>query len=82
MFNKRIIRNNAIAFAILGVLMGIQWLPGIGLAAILIGLVDLLAGLLMLAIRNKQNGLTMLLCAGVLLLIGFSVCSNTQIDFH
>lgn len=82
MFDKRLIRNNGIAFLILGAVMGILWLPAIGLAALLIAFVDLIAGLVMLVIGNKSGGLTMLLCSGVLLLIGFSICSNTAINFH
>jgi hypothetical protein len=83
MLNKTLIRNNAIAFGILGILFGLMiGTAGFGLAALLVGIVDLFTGLLMILIRQKNRGLTMLLCGGVLLLIGFSVCSTTQLNFH
>ncbi len=80
--NKKTIRNNTIAFVVLSILFGIVWLPGVGLAALLLGAINLLAGFLSLAIKRKENGLTLLLCSGVLLLIGFSICSTIVVDFH
>ncbi len=81
MFTKKYIRNNIIAFAILSLLLGMLGFAGVGLAALLIAPINLLAGVICLLIKQKTNGLTLLVCGGVLLLIGFSICSTVTMDF-
>ena len=82
MFTKKYIRNNIIAFAILSILLSIFGFAGVGMAALLIAPVNLLAGVICLLMKQKTNGLTLLLCGGVLLLIGFSICSTATIGFQ
>ena len=81
MLNKKFIRNNIIAFAVLGIVCGIMWLPMVGLAALLLSGIDFLVGRGCLITGQKNNGLTLLLCSGILLLIGFSICSTVALDF-
>ena len=79
MFDKKILRNNAIVFLIAGVLFGILGLPWVGLIAFLISIINLLIGLVLLLAKRKKQALSFLVCSGVLLLIGFSICSTSTV---
>lgn len=82
MLNKKLIRSQVIIFVLLAILSGVFGLSGVGLAGFILGVTDLFAALLFLLFRKKTNGLTLLLCSGVLLLIGFSLCSAFPLSFH
>jgi hypothetical protein len=57
-------------------------LPGVGAAAVIVGAIDVLLILIFLLTNNKPAMKTALLFGGVLLLIGFSLCSAFQLNFH
>ena len=82
MFDKIIIRNNVIALIIIGLPASLIGLPWIGIVAFFAGIINLLLGLMVLLMQRKKQTLTFLVCSGVLLLIGFSICSSSTISVH
>ena len=74
-----------------GILFGISFLfmtqtgisgAAFGLAALLIAAINLVL-ILVFSVSGKRNAmLTSLIFAGVLFTIGFSVCSNSRMDFR
>lgn len=76
------ITANLIALAVLGILLLVFGFAGIGLAALLISVVDLIIALIYLVAGNKKRGLTLLVCCGLLLLIGFSICTAIPFTVH
>ena len=74
-----------------GILFGISFLfmtqtgingAAFGLAALLIAVINLVL-ILVFSVSGKRNAmLTSLIFAGVLFTIGFSVCSNSRMDFR
>jgi hypothetical protein len=55
---------------------------GLGLAALLIAVINLFLILIFSISGNRNAMLTSLIFAGVLFTIGFSVCSNSRMDFR
>ena len=82
MLDKKMITGNLIALAVLGILLLVLGLAGIGLAALIVSLADLVLALIFLVAGNKRRGLTLLLCCGILLLVGFSICSAIPFVVH
>ncbi len=82
MLDKKMISGNLIALAVLGILLLVFGLAGIGLAALIVSLADLVLALIFLIAGNKRRGLTLLLCCGILLLVGFSICSAIPFVVH
>ena len=76
------ITGNLIALAVLGILLLVFGFAGIGLAALLISVVDLIIALIYLVAGNRKRGLTLLVCCGLLLLIGFSICTAIPFTVH
>jgi hypothetical protein len=80
---KNIILVNGILFVVFGLLMSVFGLAGVGAVGVLLGAFDLLVGLILLAFKSKRDAAQgMLFCGGILLLIGFSLCSAFPLDFH
>jgi hypothetical protein len=80
---KTIILVNGIAFVAFGLLMSVFGLAGVGAVGVLLGAFDLLIGLILLAFKSKRDTAQgMLLCGGILLLIGFSLCSAFPLNFN
>jgi hypothetical protein len=82
MLDKKMITGNLIALAVLGILLLVFGFAGIGLAALLISVVDLIVALIYLIAGNRKRGLTLLVCCGVLLLVGFSICTAIPFTVH
>ena len=82
MLDKKMITGNLIALVVLGILLLVFGLAGIGLAALIVSLADLVLALIFLVAGNKRRGLTLLLCCGILLLVGFSICSAIPFLLH
>jgi Na+-driven multidrug efflux pump len=81
-FHKQTIIANIILLAIFGILLGLFGLPGVGAAAVIVGGIDLFLVLVYLIAKNKPAIKTALLFSGILLLIGFSLCSAFQFNVH
>jgi hypothetical protein len=75
--NKKVITRIVIVFVVLSILCSMigLGLTGVGFTASILGVICSITGLLALLARSKVTGKTMLLCGGILLLIGFSFCS-------
>ncbi len=70
---------NAILAALLGILLLAQFeVAGIGLAMLLLGVLNFFLAFIFLIARKTKVAQTMFLCCGILLLIGFSVCSTVS----
>ena len=82
MLDKSIIKFNAITLAVIGVPLIILGLPWFGLISLLLGVGNLLVNLFFIPSKEGKRGLTFLLCSGVLLLIGFSICSTNSFSIH
>lgn len=80
--NKKVIRWNAIAFGIFGLLSLVFGLTGLGAMSIIFGAVNLLATLIYLFIKDYQKLQTSLLIGAVLFLIGLGLCSTFPLNFH
>ena len=79
---KTVIIINAIAFVLFGLLMSGLGLSGVGAVAVLLGGFNLFVALIVAITANKGKQLqAYLLCGGVLLLIGFSLCSAFPLNF-
>jgi hypothetical protein len=61
----------------LGGFNGADFLVFAGLFSLMGGAIDIIIGLLLLAFKRKESGKGFLLSAGLLLLLGFTVCSST-----
>jgi hypothetical protein len=73
---KTIIVTNVVIFIALGVLMSAFGLAGVGAVGVILGGCNLLVALFSLIGGVKKNLLQgCLICGGILLLIGFSLCS-------
>ncbi len=73
---KNIISINIGIFIILGSLMGVLGLAGVGAVGIVLGTINLLIGFIVMLIKPKRHFAPgYLICGGVLLLIGFSLCT-------
>jgi len=72
---KPVIIGNCIAFAALAFLLGMFGFAGVGAAAFCIVFIDFFVLLVYIFIKNMAAVKTALLCIGVLLLTGFSICS-------
>jgi len=80
---KTVIIINAIAFVLFGLLMSGLGLSGVGAVAVLLGGFNLFIALIVAITANKGKQLqAYLLCGGVLLLIGFSLCSMFPLNLH
>ncbi len=80
--DKKVIRWNAIAFGILGVLSLVFGLTGLGAMSIIFGVVNLIATLIYLLMKDYQKLTTSLLICGLLFLVGFGLCSSFPLNFH
>jgi hypothetical protein len=81
---KSVLIINGILFGVSFLLMIQTGISGVafGLAALLIAAVNLVM-VLIYSIAGKRNAmLNSLIFAGVLFTIGFSVCSNSRMDFR
>ncbi len=74
-----------------GILFGVSFLlviqsgisgTAFGLAAMIIAIINLFLILIFSISGNRNAMLTSLIFAGVLFTIGFSVCSNSRMDFR
>jgi hypothetical protein len=79
---KGVIIGNVIAFAGLGLLMSVFGLAGVGAAGVVLGGLNLLIALLFGLGKNATQAKGCLLCGGILLLIGFSLCSAFTLNLH
>jgi len=80
--NKTALKVNMLTFIILGLLSAfLGGGTGIGAIAFVIGVINIFSGLLKLIVGGKDTALTLLLCGGILLLIGFSLCSAYPLNF-
>jgi uncharacterized membrane protein HdeD (DUF308 family) len=80
---KTVILVNGIVFIVLGLFMSVFGLAGVGAVGVVVGAFDLLIGLVLLAFESKKDAAQgMLLCGGILLLIGFSLCSAFPLNIH
>jgi len=79
MFNNTILYANAFALLIISILFSAFGWAAIGLSALIVAIVDFLCGIIALIIGYHKSGQTFLICSGVLLLIGFSVCTLSPI---
>jgi uncharacterized membrane protein len=53
----------------------------VGLAALLLSLIYLVLGIILIIIKESRNaGMGMLLTAGIMLLVGFTVCSMNMVN--
>ncbi|WP_153797808.1 hypothetical protein [Foetidibacter luteolus] len=72
---KPVIVGNSIAFASLALVLGMFGFAGVGAAAFCIVFIDLFVLLVYIFTKNMAAVKATLLCIGVLLLTGFSICS-------
>ena len=80
---KTVIIINAIAFVVFGLFMSGLGLAGVGAVGVLLGGFNLFIALIVAITANKGKQLqAYLLCGGVLLLIGFSLCSIFPLNLH
>jgi hypothetical protein len=82
MFDKSVIKFNAIALIVISVPAAMFGLPWVGLIALLLGAGNLLVSLFFIPSKERKRGLTFLFCSGVLFLIGFSICSTNSLSIH
>jgi len=80
---KNVIIVNAIVFVALGLLMGFSGMVLVGALGVLQGVINLFIALIVAISGNRKKQLQgYLLCGGILLLIGFSLCSTFPLSFH
>lgn len=84
MLSKKVILSVTIIFAGMVVISLIaQWgAAGLGLLSFLFGAINLLLALIFALIKKYQESKTLLLMGGVLFLIGFGLCSSSNISIH
>lgn len=80
--DKKLLRGNAIVFGIFGLLSLVFGLPGLGAMAIIYSIGNLLVSLIFLVKKEYSKLQTSLLISGILLLIGFGLCTSFQLNFH
>jgi hypothetical protein len=73
--DRSIIRVHIILLLIVFVIGALTAMPFFGAFCLLIAVIDLIAGIIILFLRNRLKAATFLLCGGLLLLIGVSICS-------
>ncbi|MGG9961676.1 hypothetical protein [Ferruginibacter sp. SUN106] len=80
---KNVIIVNAIVFVVLGLLMATSGMILVGALGVLQGSINLICALIV-AVPGEKKHLVQgyLICGGVLLLIGFSLCSTFPLSFH
>jgi Na+-driven multidrug efflux pump len=81
-FHRQTIIANIVLILVFGILLGLFGLPGVGAAAVIVGGINLFLVLVYLIAKNKIALKTALLFGGILLLIGFSLCSAFQLNLH
>jgi Na+-driven multidrug efflux pump len=81
-FHKATLTANIVLVVVLGLFLGLFGLPGVGAAAVIVGAIDIFLVFIFLLTKNKPAMKTALLFSGVLLLIGFSLCSAFQLNLH
>ena len=81
-FHKQTIIANIVLILVFGIFLGLFGLPGVGAAAVIVGAIDLFLVLVYLIAKNIPALKTALLFGGILLLIGFSLCSAFQLNMH
>ena len=80
---KNVIVVNAIAFVVFGLLSSVFGMTGVGAVAVLQGAFNLFISLIVALSGNRGKQLQgYLLCGGVLLLMGFSLCSLFPLNLH
>ncbi len=80
---KTIFLVNGIIFVLLGLFMSVFGLAGVGAVGVLQGGFNLFVALIVAISGNKGNQLQgYLICGGVLLLVGFSLCSAFPLNLH
>jgi len=80
--DKAVIRWNVIAFGILGLLSLVFGLTGLGAMSIIFAVVNIIASLIYLLMKDYHKLKTSLLICGLLFLIGFGLCSSFPLNFH
>jgi hypothetical protein len=82
LFNKDVIKYNAIFFGIFGVLSLVFGLTGLGAMSIIFAAINLFLSLIFFLTKQNDKGKTSLLIGGCLLLIGFALCSAFPLNLH
>ncbi|HEY1165028.1 MAG TPA: hypothetical protein VGE90_07660 [Chitinophaga sp.] len=54
----------------------------VGILALVIAVIYLIAGILLLIIESKQLGRVLLISGGILFFVGFSICAVMFSNFH
>jgi hypothetical protein len=80
--DKSIIRTHIILLLIILITGAVIAMPVFGALSLLIALIDLVVGFIHLILDNRSKAATFLLCGGLILLIGFSICSLFPLNFH
>jgi uncharacterized membrane protein len=80
--DRSIIRIHIILLLIVFVIGVLTALPFFGAFCLLAAVIDVIAGFTHLILENRSKAATLLLCGGLLLLIGFSICSLFPLNFH
>jgi hypothetical protein len=82
--DKKVLLINGILFGISFLFMTQTGINGasFGMAALLIAAINLILILIFSVSGDRSAMLTSLIFAGVLFTIGFSVCSNSRMDFR
>jgi 4-hydroxybenzoate polyprenyltransferase len=80
--DKAVIRWNVIAFGILGLLSLVFGLTGLGAMSIIFAVVNIIASLIYLFMKDYQKLKTSLLICGILFLVGFGLCSSFPLNFN
>jgi hypothetical protein len=82
LFNKGVIKWNAIFFAIFGLFSLIFGLTGLGAMAIIFAGVNIFISLIYFLSKQNDKAKACLLVGGSLLLVGFALCSAFPLNFH
>jgi hypothetical protein len=80
--DKKVIRWNGIAFGIFGLMSLVFGLTGLGAMSIIFAVVNFVATLIYLLMKDYQKLTTSLLICGFLFLVGFGLCSNFPFNVH
>ena len=73
--NHPILVTNAIIFVMCSLFMGMFGWVGVGAVGVIQGVLNLFGGLVEAMLQKRERAKYLLLCGGVLLLIGFTLCS-------
>lgn len=82
LFNKEVIKYNAIFFSIFGGLSLVFGLTGLGAMAIIFAALNLFISLIYFISKRNDKAKTCLLIGGCLFLLGFALCSGFPLNFH